>query len=313
MTKEYIKVLELNLKNDPKIDKVISALNNKTRRDILNLLGSGARTINNIAFELDAPISTISEQISILIKSGIVSILDQTVDGLKGKVISRQYETINIQIADSSSIQHKSHYSMEMPIGSYFNFSVDKYCGILCEEGYVGERDNPNAFYSSERDKAQLIWFNHGFLEYVFPVNKKYLGSAASIIFSLELCSEAPGYIENWKSDIFFDVNGLEIGTYTSPGDYGARQGLLTPEWWGKQTSTQYGLLTSIEIKKDGSYINGEKVSSVKLEDLKLTKQDFIIFRVGVKENAKNRGGINIFGKKFGDYPQDIILTIASK
>jgi predicted transcriptional regulator len=32
--------------------------------------------------------------------------------------------------------------------------------------------------------------------------------------------------------------------------------------------------------------------------------------RVGVKENAANVGGINIFGREFGNYPQDILLRI---
>jgi predicted transcriptional regulator len=30
--------------------------------------------------------------------------------------------------------------------------------------------------------------------------------------------------------------------------------------------------------------------------------------RIGIKENASNIGGINLFGSKFGNYPQDIVL-----
>jgi len=32
--------------------------------------------------------------------------------------------------------------------------------------------------------------------------------------------------------------------------------------------------------------------------------------RIGVKEDAKNIGGVNIFGKTFGDYEQDIIMKM---
>jgi len=312
MIKEYEKVLDLDLKNDSKLDKVANALSNKTRRKILSLLASGPRTINNISFELDTPLSTISEQISILIKAGIISVLDQSIDGKKGKVVSRQYEKINISICDKDSSYYKNHHTLEIPIGSYFAFNVDSFCGMLCEDGYIGERDNSNVFFSSDRFKAQLIWFNHGYLEYVFPINRSFLKSVSSLNASLELCSEAPGYIDNWKSDIFFEINDHDVGTFISPGDFGGRQGLLTPSWW-PQTSTQYGLLVTIEVKDNGSFINGEKASDTNLESLLLDKQDFIKFKVGVKENAKNRGGINIFGKKFGDYPQDIVLTISSK
>jgi predicted transcriptional regulator len=32
--------------------------------------------------------------------------------------------------------------------------------------------------------------------------------------------------------------------------------------------------------------------------------------RIGIAKNAKHAGGINIFGKGFGDYDQDIILKL---
>jgi len=32
--------------------------------------------------------------------------------------------------------------------------------------------------------------------------------------------------------------------------------------------------------------------------------------RIGVKENAQNVGGINIFGKGFGNYDKDIVLRL---
>jgi predicted transcriptional regulator len=35
---------------------------------------------------------------------------------------------------------------------------------------------------------------------------------------------------------------------------------------------------------------------------------DPIPVRIGIKEGAANSGGINLFGSKFGNYPQDIVL-----
>jgi predicted transcriptional regulator len=34
--------------------------------------------------------------------------------------------------------------------------------------------------------------------------------------------------------------------------------------------------------------------------------------RIGISARAKHEGGINIFGKGFGDYDQDIILKLYS-
>ena len=51
-------------------------------------------------------------------------------------------------------------------------------------------------------------------------------------------------------------------------------------------------------------------VSGVRLSDLSVEKQDFIRFRLGIKEDARHIGGINLFGEKFGDYPRNLTMTI---
>ena len=53
-----------------------------------------------------------------------------------------------------------------------------------------------------------------------------------------------------------------------------------------------------------------KKVSNVTINDLNLYENDIFIIKLGVKENAKNRGGVNLFGDCFGDYPQNIVLSI---
>ena len=35
-----------------------------------------------------------------------------------------------------------------------------------------------------------------------------------------------------------------------------------------------------------------------------------ISIRIGNKDDAENKGGFNLFGRSFGDYAQDIILTL---
>ena len=48
---------------------------------------------------------------------------------------------------------------------------------------------------------------------------------------------------------------------------------------------------------------------SISIKQLKLDKCPYIALRIGIKEDAKHIGGINIFGEKYGDYPQGIIMT----
>lgn len=313
MEKYYDKVLSISLKNERKCSVVFKALSNKSRRDILRLLSKkGPLNIQSIAFNLDLPISTVSEHVSILLKSGIISFFKKTSERGQRKVVFRQFDKIDFSINDYADHLMKANNTLiEIPIGSYSSFDVHELCGMVCSEGYIGSRDNKTCFYESDRFKAQLIWFDYGYLEYKIPINDMVHKEVSSISFSLELCSEAPGYNENWKSDIFFEVNGHFIGYFTSQGDYGARPGKLTPTWWSSDCTT-YGVLKKVDINIDGSFIDGVKVSNVNIYDLGVTNSDILILRFGVKENAKNRGGLNLFGDSFGDYPQHIVLIITS-
>jgi predicted transcriptional regulator len=63
-------------------------------------------------------------------------------------------------------------------------------------------------------------------------------------------------------------------------------------------------------VTRDGSFIDGVAVSDVSLASLEIAKNTSIVVRLGIKENAKNRGGMNIFGRGFGNYDQGIIMRI---
>jgi predicted transcriptional regulator len=104
----------------------------------------------------------------------------------------------------------------------------------------------------------------------------------------------------------------VELGTWTSPADFGGTRGALTPEWWDTE-NTQFGLLKVWKVTSSGSFVDGQKVSEVRIPDLNLDRERVIRVRIGVKEDAHNQGGINLFGRKFGNYPQDIIIRARYK
>ena len=130
-----------------------------------------------------------------------------------------------------------------------------------------------------------------------------------SIEFSMELCSEAPNYDNNWPSDITLWINDIEIGTWASPGDFGGRRGKLNPSWWS-DTSTQFGSLKTWSINTSRSMLDQTEISAVTLAELGLLDRRYVNMRIGVKEDATDKGGLNIFGKRFGDYEQDMVMKI---
>ena len=63
-------------------------------------------------------------------------------------------------------------------------------------------------------------------------------------------------------------------------------------------------------ITTKGTYRDGAKVSKCSLADLELERHRSIRIRIGVKEEARHPGGINIFGTGFGNHSKDIVLRL---
>jgi predicted transcriptional regulator len=241
-------------------------------------------------------------------KAGLL--LSELRPGARGvqKMCSRVYDSIILQLPHGN-LTTEQVVELTMPVGAFVACDVTPTCGLASAEGVIGLYDDESSFYEPLRIEAQLVWFHHGYVEYRFPNRLPPGGVLDSLQLSMEICSEAPLHRADWPSDITLSVNDVELGTWTSPGDFGGQRGVLTPDWW-ETWNSQYGLLKVWQVNNEGSYIDGIRLSNVTLTDLWSSQQPFISVRIGVKANAKQVGGINIFGRKFGNYPQDISLRL---
>ena len=167
----------------------------------------------------------------------------------------------------------------------------------------------PETYLNPKRAVASLLWFERGFVEYKFPNNLKGNVVLEELEISMELSSEVPGTNPDWPSDLTLWINGIDVGTWTSPGDFGDVRGKFTPAWW-KLEGSQYGLLKNWKVTDSGTFIDGTRVSDVTLAMLDVRGHSSVKIRIGMKEHAVNVGGINIFGAGFGNYDQDIVMTM---
>lgn len=302
--------MDLSIYDENGIDMIMSALASDIRRDILRLVNRNSCSVSEIARELNIPQSTAQFHVSRLEAAGLVLVQNNLTQQGSPKILSRKYDRININCVDIFAFDQIMTHVMEIPIGSYADCDVSASCGLHTENGMIEIDDEPSTFYSPTHYNAQIIWFASGYLEYRIPNYVLRNKKPVELAFSLELCSEAPNYRNDWKSDITFWINGVEICTWQSPGDFGGRRGLLNPDCW-TDYSTQYGLLKTIYINSHGTYIDEDLVSPVTIEELHIDDGKFFTLRIGIKPDAAHVGGINLFGRKFGNYPQDIVLKLS--
>jgi predicted transcriptional regulator len=288
---------------------IAHALNVPLRRKILLLLAESPLNVNAIAERLSIPQSTCATSIQILEAAGLVR--SEQLPASKGaqKVCRTAYEEIVITLGQGGPSADARLIETEMPIGLFTDFSVSPPCGLLSTESIIGFYDQASSFMDPKRAAAALIWLAKGHLVYRFPRNYASWEKVAAISVTLELCSEFPGYRNDWPSDISLSINGVELGTWTSPGDMGGERGRFTPAWWDLR-NTQYGFLKSWRISREGSYIDGVRVSDNRLADLRLDSADSFLVKVGVAEGGENMGGMNIFGRGFGNYEQGLVFRV---
>ena len=200
-------------------------------------------------------------------------------------------------------------YEIEIGIGHYSSYEIQPTCGIATKDKLIGEVDNPSYFADPSRINADILWFSKGSIEYRIPNYLKPSQEFSEIQISLEISSEAPGNCSLWPSDVHFSLNNIYLGSWTSPGDYADKKGILTPDWWFSNWN-QYGLLKLLSINKFGTFIDGLKISDIALSDIDLNYKSDLLLKLAIPQYAKHKGGLTIFGKNFGNYDQGINIRI---
>jgi predicted transcriptional regulator len=293
---------------------VLRAFASEARVKVLKLLhAQGPLNVNDIAGALGLPQSTISSNIQILEDAGLIRTETQRAKKGNQKICHTSFDQVLVMFKEDAEALHPNTIDVAMPLGLYTSCEVTGPCGLCSTEGIIGLLDVPHAFLDPDRMHAGLIWFTRGFLEYQFPNNARLdKREIEAMEFAIELSSEVPGTAADWPSDITVSINGIDIGTWTSPGDFGDKRGVYTPAWW-KLKGSQYGMLKSWRVTADGSYVDGVKISPISLKELDLGNHRSIRLRIGVKDDAKHKGGINIFGRGFGNYDQDIVMRLTTR
>ncbi|MFD2611747.1 ArsR/SmtB family transcription factor [Paenibacillus gansuensis] len=284
------------------------ALASSVRLQILELLGNGSSNVKDLAEQLGLSPAIVTMHVRKLEVAGLISTARIRKDGGTHKICSLSETAIEIALPSAMLRQPQNVYEQSIPVGHYTSFEVHPTCGLSTSERWIGEFDDPRHFLNPERMNAGVLWFGKGYVEYQTPNYLRNGQKVEQIVIEAELASEAPGVNENWPSDISFYLNGVPLGFWTSPGDFGLSRGRYTPDWWSDSVN-QHGLWKVIRITREGTFADEEHISDTTVDDV-VTNQHYWTLRFAVEEGARHAGGMTLYGAGFGNYNEDMKFKV---
>lgn len=288
--------------------ELFKALGSDIRIEIIKLLLTNkSMNMNELASSLNITNGALTSHIKKLEDCGIVSISNESTGHGNQKKCAVRLDKILIEM--DSKEEYENVYQTDIKVGHYSNYNIYPTCGLASSTALIGQVDDARYFTHPDRYQADIVWFTKGYIEYIIPNFIPAYQKIDQLTISAELSSEAPGVNDIWPSDIYFYLNDVCIGTWTSPGDFGDIKGIFTPDWWIPNWN-QYGLLKLLVVNKKGTFIDGLKISDVTIREFNFDYRSTIRFKMEVPDNAKHVGGLTIFGKTFGNYNQDINVRI---
>ena len=288
--------------------EIFKALGSDVRIEIIKLLlEKNGMSMNELATCLKITNGALTSHIKKLEDCGLISTSAESSGHGNQKICTVKLTKILIDLDNNEDLQNI--YQTNIKVGHYSDYNVYPTCGLSTKDSMIGEVDDPRYFSHNQRFDADILWFTKGFVEYNIPNFIPTYQKIDQITISLEIGPEAPGSNNVWPSDIHFYLNNVCIGSWTSSGDFGDVKGIFTPDWW-QLNWNQYGLLKLLVINKEGTYIDGLKISDVSLRDFNLDYKSSLKLKLEVPENAAHVGGLTIFGSTFGNYNQDIDVRI---
>ena len=291
-------------------EEIFKALSTPMRLRIMELIYENDHlSMNDLADALGLTNSAISLHVGKLEKAGLITI--QTTSGKRGvmKIVKPVYGKLIVDMTPDSQPGTRPCYQDDISIGHYTFADVHPTCGLSSSKNIIGELDEPRVFSYPERFSAGILWIGWGSVLYNLPNRLNPGQRLTELQISFEISSECPETNEDYPSDIYFEINNIPLGKWISPGDFGARRGMLSPIWWSELLN-QYGLLKTLIINQNGTFIDGthNQISKTTIMDLDIDYNSNIDFKFSVPRDTANCGGMTLFGEDFGDYSQNILV-----
>ena len=134
-------VLDIDSEENYKLfERLGKALSSRVRIRMLALLKHKSMNIVELAQELTIPVSSAAFHVNMLEEANLIN--TEMLPGVRGsqKVCSSRAEDVFLSINTSPQEKERRSFSVDMPIGNYYDFRIHPTCGMVNEETYTGSR-----------------------------------------------------------------------------------------------------------------------------------------------------------------------------
>ena len=288
--------------------QLFDALSSPTRMKIIELLQqTDSMNMDTLSKALNISNGALTAHIKKLSDCGIIHVRLHSVGHGTQKLCSIGESKLVIDFIDKTL--SSKYERLELNVGQYTDCNISPTCGLCDKEQPLFDFDIPHYFKYPEHFNAELIWFCDGYVSYSFPNPLLENQTLTEIQLSFELSSEGPFLAKDYPVAIDFYNHDNLLGRHLSPGEFDEHKGRLTPDWW---TYGQYGEQITISINEEGTCINGIETSSYSIKNVLADSlnRDFILFKISCEDHTSTKGGVMLFGKRFGDTPQGIVMKV---
>ena len=274
------KHISFSLSQIERLCQVAKALSSPLRVKMIGLLASRSMNVNELAEALSMPVSTAALNVRQLEEAGLISTEIQP--GIRGamKLCSRRIDSVSLHLVPETQ-DGVSALTLKLPLGSY----------------------------ARARGSAKATRRARSTTRIVSPRSSCGLNPARSNTVS-RWAKSTPSRWSGWKFRWRFPPTRrctarISRAIFTSASARGSWACGQAPAITARGAAASTWRIDSL-----GCTLDGEPLSSVTVADLQLDALEYIPLRIGIHADAAHVGGINLFGEKFGDFAQGIVVRV---
>jgi|GEM_PF-3996559 len=278
---------------------LLKALSSETRLSILTMLQERPMSIVEISQKLGVSAAITSKHIASMEGLGIIRIVEEK--GIRGtkKMCHPVMRKISFTFMNSQQ-EEKPAVARNRKIGSYDDCKILPKCGLYANKKLIGVENDSRYFNSPERESADVLWYQNGYVAYDFPCDAAALRELC-FTWSMAVCTTKTSVKAGCAAKIYINDKLAACLSYTDP------KPIVTDKIAFAVKHRPFELI----INESQTVINGKPGENITIADI--VKGDTISLKIHTEGNGETGALISLSGRGKSEKNAHIALTVWEK